>query len=152
MLDPLPPWHEKASPFFVALESLIHNKADGAVVFPLILTPRVEICCVRELRAKGDERSVCVSTQNNSNGMLEKNDGNLRKHVLRRRSNYLLEKVQHENVILPIVRQHEVFEVVLDEIPVHRVRQTAITKVEGVQYRDPRKIISHDIHRHTERE
>jgi hypothetical protein len=36
---------------------------------------------VRMLRGKGDECAVFVSVQNNSNEMLEKNNGNLRKHV-----------------------------------------------------------------------
>ena len=81
ILEPLPPFHEKASPCGVALESLIHNTADVAVVFLLLLTPRVEICGIRIHRGKGDERAIFVSAQNNSNGMLEKNDGNLRKHV-----------------------------------------------------------------------
>jgi hypothetical protein len=76
-----PPFHEIASLCGVALESLIHNIVDCAVVFLLLLTPRVEICGRGMLRAKGDERAVFVSAQNNSNGMLEKNDGNLRKHV-----------------------------------------------------------------------
>ena len=104
------------------------------------------------LRGKADECAVFVSAQNNSNGMLEKNDGNLRKHMLRRRANDLLGKERHENVVHPLVLQHEVLEVLYHDSPVPRVAQDAGTHVEGVHYRDARGFLSDDLHRHADRE
>jgi hypothetical protein len=71
---------EGASHEVVASESMIQNHLDIVVVFPH-RTPRVEIRGVRMLHGKNDESAVLVSAQNNSDRMLEKNDGNLRKHV-----------------------------------------------------------------------
>lgn len=73
-----------------AAESIIKNRLDEGVVFPLA-THRVEIHRVRVLRVQDDEGAVFVSAQNNSTinlklinlrSYMQKNDGKVRTHVM----------------------------------------------------------------------